>query len=242
MFYNHTGNHLIYLNDKEYVGSSDAFATWALHNFSYMDKSHSFVYDKLANDCYRKMINNSKTRKYVSMNFNFQGMDHQVVYELFTDIAPRTCQNFIALCNNQSKSDGKDLSYVGTEVHRVVKGMYLQCGKIEDKKNEGASIYGGEFEDESFHVKHTEIGLLGMCKRNGLKHTNESQFYVTMSAPLTFLDNKNVIFGRVIQGMRAFKLIEKLETTNERPNEPVKIKSAALYSTGEEPAAAEKKE
>lgn len=78
--------------------------------------------------------------------------------------------------------------------------MYLQCGRVQPDKGKetGASIYGGEFEDESFHVKHTEIGLLGMCKRNGLKHTNESQFYVTMSAPLTFLDNKNVIFGRVI--------------------------------------------
>lgn len=108
------------MNGKQYVGSSEAFATWALHNFSYMDNSHSLVYDKLAKDSYRKMINNSKTRKYVSMSFNFQGMDHQVVYELFHDIAPRTCENFIALCNNHARSDGVNLSYVGTEVHRIV--------------------------------------------------------------------------------------------------------------------------
>ena len=69
-----------------------------------------------------------------------------------------------------------------------------------------------------------------MCKRNGLKHTNESQFYVTTGAPLTFLDNENVVFGRVVQGMRAFKLIEKLETTNEKPNDPVKITKAGNYS------------
>lgn len=71
--------------------------------------------------------------------------------------------------------------------------------------------------------------MLGMCKRNGLSHTNECQFYVTMGAPLTFLDNKNVIFGRVIMGMRTLKLIEKLETTNEKPNEPVKIVAAGPY-------------
>lgn len=49
-------------------------------------------------------------------------------------------------------------------------------GKITHEKNRelGSSIYGGEFEDESFHVKHTEVGMLGMCKRNGLSHTNES--------------------------------------------------------------------
>jgi len=124
------------------------------------------------------------------------------------------------------------LSYVGTEVHRVVRGMYLQCGRIEPEKGAegGTSIYGGEFEDESFQIKHNEIGMLGMCKRGGLKHTGESQFYVTTGAPLTFLDNENVIFGRVIQGMRAFKLIEKLETTNERPNEVVKIVKAGIFT------------
>lgn len=79
-------------------------------------------------------------------------------------------------------------------------------------------------------MKHQEIGMLGMCKRNGLNHTNESQFYITMGAPLTFLDNKNVIFGRVIMGMRALKLIEKIETTNEKPNEPVLITSASSYT------------
>ena len=109
-------------------------------------------------------------------------------------------------------------------------------GKIAPSKAPelGCSIYGGAFEDESFHVKHTEIGLLGMCKRNGLSHTNESKFYVTMGAPLTFLDNKNVIFGRVIIGMRALKLIEKLETTNERPNETVKIMKAGPFVAGQQ--------
>jgi len=124
------------------------------------------------------------------------------------------------------------LSYVGTEVHRIVKGMYIQMGKITPSKAPelGTSIYGGAFEDESFQVKHHEIGMLGMCKRNGLSHTNESQFYITMGAPLTFLDNKNVIFGRVIMGMRALKLIEKLETTNERPNDAVKVAEASPYT------------
>ena len=101
-------------------------------------------------------------------------------------------------------------------------------GKITPSKNAdlGCNLYGGEFEDESFQIKHNDIGMLGMCKRNGLKHTNESQFYITTGSPLTFLDNQNVVFGRVVQGMRAFKLIEKLETTNEKPNEPVKVSKA----------------
>ena len=118
------------------------------------------------------------------------------------------------------------LSYDGTEINRIVKGMFIQMGKITPSQNPelGASIYGNAFEDESFQMKHDEIGMLGMCKKNGLSHTNESQFYVSMGAPLTFLDNKNVIFGRVIMGMRTLKLIEKLECTNEKPNETVTVK------------------
>mmetsp|Transcript_1582 Transcript_1582/g.1919 ORF Transcript_1582/g.1919 Transcript_1582/m.1919 type:complete len:129 (+) Transcript_1582:409-795(+) len=116
---------------------------------------------------------------------------HLVVFELFTSLTPKTCENFVNLCEGfKGKTTGKNISYVGSKVHRVVKGMYIQMGKIETDANDSASIYPeGEFADESFHVKHTQIGLLGMCKRSGLKHTNESQFYITTGAPLSFLDN-----------------------------------------------------
>lgn len=166
------------------------------------------------------------------MELGFSGMKQTVYFELFNDIAPRTVANFLGLCEGKTRSDNETLTYVNTDIHRIVKGMYIQMGKITTAKNPdlGTSIYNGAFEDESFHVKHSEIGLLGMCKKNGLSHTNESQFYVTMGAPLTFLDNKNVIFGRVVIGMRALKLIEKLETTNERPNEPVKVVKAGSYT------------
>lgn len=80
-------------------------------------------------------------------------------------------------------------------------------------------------------MKHTEIGLLGMCKKRGYQHTAECQFYVTTAAPLSFLDNKYVVFGRVISGMRAFKMIEKLDIINERPVQTVKIVEAGDFST-----------
>ena len=54
-------------------------------------------------------------------------------------------------------------------ISRFVKGMYLQMGEICREKEGGKSIYGGEFADESFHVKHTDCGLLGMCKRSWCK-------------------------------------------------------------------------
>jgi cyclophilin family peptidyl-prolyl cis-trans isomerase len=115
-------------------------------------------------------------------------------------------------------------------VHRIVRGMYLQMGRIAD--NEGSnSFYAGEFADESFHVKHTEVGLLGMCKRSGIKHSNETQFYITLGAPLEFLDNENVVFGRVISGMDSLSEIGQLETVNEKSAQgPLTIFSSGKFT------------
>lgn len=78
-------------------------------------------------------------------------------------------------------------------------------------------------------MPHNEPGLVGMCKRKGFQHTNECQFYVTTAAPLTFLDHKYVVFGRIVSGMRAFKVMEKLDIVNERPVQAVKITAAGDY-------------
>lgn len=83
-------------------------------------------------------------------------------------------------------------------------------------------------------MKHTEIGLVGMCKKKGFQHSNECQFYITTGAPLNFLDNKYVVFGRVISGMRALKLIEKLDIVNERPVQSAKIINAGDYKVTNE--------
>lgn len=60
-----------------------------------------------------------------------------------------------------------------------------------------------------------------MCKRSGLKNTNESQFYITTGEPLSFMDKSNVVFGRVISGMSIIDLVDSLETANEKPITPV---------------------
>lgn len=55
-------------------------------------------------------------------------MASKVIIELFSDICPRTCANFKALCEGYQNPEHKDvekIGYVGTEFHRVVKGMYI---------------------------------------------------------------------------------------------------------------------
>ena len=125
VFYQHSGSYLIILNDTEYIGNSEQFATYILHRFAYMDNSMNVVYERLAANTFKKMINESRTRKYAQLELSFSGMSQVVHFELFNDIAPRTVANFIGLCQGHTRSDGESLTYVGTDVHRIVKGMFI---------------------------------------------------------------------------------------------------------------------
>lgn len=84
------------------------------------------------------------------------------------------------------------------------------------------SIYGGStFADENFVLKHDSPGLLSMA--NSGKDTNGCQFFITC-AKCNFLDNKHVVFGRVIDGLLVMRKIENVPTgPNNKPKIPVTI-------------------
>lgn len=66
------------------------------------------------------------------MNFQVAAnVTDQVIFELFDDIAPKTCLNFATLCEGYTKGFTREaIGYAGTDVQRVVKGMYVQAGNI----------------------------------------------------------------------------------------------------------------
>ncbi|KAK6293322.1 hypothetical protein J4Q44_G00368230 [Coregonus suidteri] len=107
----------------------------------------------------------------------------RIVYQLFSDVCPKTSKNFLSLCTGErgtGKSTGKKLCFKGSTFHRVVKNFMIQGGDFTEGNGRGGeSIYGGYFEDENFILKHDRAFLLSMANRG--KHTNGSQFFIKSS-------------------------------------------------------------
>ncbi|UXI18133.1 Plasminogen activator inhibitor 2 [Sarcoptes scabiei] len=125
----------------------------------------------------------------------------RIVFELFDDVCPKTCENFKALCTGErgvGMMTQKPLHYKNISFHRIVKNFIIQSGDFSQGNGKGGeSIYGGTFEDESFHFKHEKPFLLSMANKG--KNTNGSQFFITL-APAPHLDGVHVVFGHVISG------------------------------------------
>eukprot|EP00005_Dracoamoeba_jomungandri_P009664 CAMPEP_0174270514 /NCGR_PEP_ID=MMETSP0439-20130205/44737_1 /TAXON_ID=0 /ORGANISM="Stereomyxa ramosa, Strain Chinc5" /LENGTH=99 /DNA_ID=CAMNT_0015359883 /DNA_START=18 /DNA_END=317 /DNA_ORIENTATION=- len=90
---------------------------------------------------------------------------------------------------------------------------------IQGGGNSG-SVYGGQFEDEDFSIKHTGPGDVSMA--NSGKDTNGSQFFIT-TVKTKWLDGKHVVFGKVIEGLDVVKKVEAVGTQKGTPTATVII-------------------
>ncbi|CAB3224693.1 unnamed protein product [Arctia plantaginis] len=147
----------------------------------------------------------------------------RMIFELFADVVPKTSENFREFCTGEYRRDGVPLGYKGATFHRVIKDFMIQGGDFVNGDGTGVmSIYGGStFADENFVLKHDSPGLLSMA--NSGKDTNGCQFFITC-AKCNFLDNKHVVFGRVIDGLLVMRKIENVPTgPNNKPKIPVTI-------------------
>ncbi|QRV85035.1 peptidyl-prolyl cis-trans isomerase, cyclophilin-type protein [Ceratobasidium sp. AG-Ba] len=159
----------------------------------------------------------------------------RVVYSLFSDLVPKTAENFRALCTGEKGvgKSGKNLSYEGSSFHRVIKGFMIQGGDFTAGNGTGGeSIYGEKFEDEAFPVNHTKPFLLSMA--NAGPNTNGSQFFVT-TVPTPHLDGKHVVFGEVVKGKSIVRQIENTPTASgDAPMSPCVIVKCGELTSDEE--------
>ncbi|KAL9127593.1 MAG: hypothetical protein Q9175_007700 [Cornicularia normoerica] len=137
----------------------------------------------------------------------------RVKMELFADVTPKTAENFRQYCTGENKNpQGRPQGYKGSKFHRVIREFMIQGGDFLNGDGTGSTcIYGTKaFADENFQLKHDTLGLLSMA--NSGKDSNGCQFFIT-TVPTPFLNNKHVVFGKVIDGM---DVVHKVENTRVR--------------------------
>jgi len=146
----------------------------------------------------------------------------KIKIELRNDIVPQTSMNFVELCNahkNPARYGHK--GYKGCMFHRIIPGFICQGGDFAFGNGTGGiSIFGDDFEDENFILKHNEAGLLSMA--NCGPNTNGSQFFITLRAT-PHLDGKHVVFGKIIEGLPILKKMEEVGTKGGKPSKKVVI-------------------
>ncbi|KOS14164.1 peptidyl-prolyl cis-trans isomerase h [Malassezia pachydermatis] len=152
----------------------------------------------------------------------------RIKFELFSDIVPKTAENFRQLCTGEHRVNHKPMGYKDCVFHRVIRDFMCQGGDFIHADGTGSfSIYGDKFPDENFSLKHDAPGLLSMA--NSGPNTNGCQFFIT-TQPAEFLNGKHVVFGKVVEGML---VVRKIENTpcgpNNRPRIDIRI-TGMLYT------------
>ncbi|XP_020775949.1 probable inactive peptidyl-prolyl cis-trans isomerase-like 6 [Boleophthalmus pectinirostris] len=212
-----------FLNGK-FLGNEKDLFRWAKDKWDFTITRPPALYKALAEDCYHKYLQNTG-HQFVFMDMEIAGEKAgRLLFQLFTDVCPKTTKNFEALCTGEQglSVSGFPLCYKGTVFHRVVPNGWVQGGDITPKQrgDGGESIYGPTFEDESFAISHSQRGTLGMANKG--PHSNGSQFYITLQ-PTPWMDQTYVAFGQLIEGLDVLKRIEEAPTCNERPKHDCEV-------------------
>lgn len=172
---------------------------------------------------------------------------------LYEDLAPKACQNFIALADSGY--------YDGLLVHKAIADFVMQTGDPTLTGTGGEAAGGAGIAPEYVERLHNFTGALGMASgEDGLGH---SQFYIVAGGAVSeeyvaamqqagysadvieaygqlggqpSLDYNYTVFGHVYEGLDIVKEIAAAKTDDyNRPKKDIQVYSitVSVYQTGE---------
>jgi peptidyl-prolyl cis-trans isomerase B (cyclophilin B) len=139
--------------------------------------------------------------------------------ELFTDKAPKTCENFLKYCSNDFYKD--------TIFHRVIKNFMIQGGGLTQNLEEKKENKFPPIENEATNGLSNDKYTIAMARTSD-PHSATSQFFIN-TKDNNYLNHtgKNLkgwgycVFGKVISGQDVVDAIENIETTTKYPYQDV---------------------
>ena len=126
---------LILKSNGEVIGGMDEFLTWSLVNYRYSDSQANILYQRMANKAMKERTLLNKDREYAFMTVQIgDSLPIKIVYELFVDICPKTCERFISLCKSDFTpgKSSKKFGYKDTKIDRVNPESYIEGGQIPE--------------------------------------------------------------------------------------------------------------
>ncbi|MDP4132915.1 MAG: peptidylprolyl isomerase [Bacillota bacterium] len=126
-----------------------------------------------------------------------------MVFELYSEDAPITVDNFIKLANKGF--------YEAKIFHRVYKGFMIQGGSSDGMGYAGSDeTIKGEFSSNGVNNSLSHVrGVISMARSPQDPDSASSQFFIC-DADSTFLDGSYAAFGKLVEG---FDVLDKIADT-----------------------------
>lgn len=144
---------------------------------------------------------------------------------LYEDRAPLHVENFIKLVTSGY--------YDGVKFHKVDQGQTIHAGDPNSKVGD-PSTWGAGGPDYTVPAEVNDLfhfdGVLAAFRLDGDTDSNGSQFYIT-SGGAHGLDGKATVFGRILDGKNAIRVIDNSPLSpgpEGRPEDPITITKATL--------------
>ncbi|CCF57447.1 hypothetical protein KAFR_0C04560 [Kazachstania africana CBS 2517] len=139
----------------------------------------------------------------------------ELIMDLYGTTAPYAVENFVALARGfkvsmdpKSPQDTIDLGYKRSLIDRIFPNDRIIGGDVLPGLAP-YSVFGPNFADEPFFLKHDRPGRLSLLNK-GEPDSNDSNFFITMKPEGSpEYDDKHVVFGQIIMGLD--NLLERIQ-------------------------------